>query len=110
MECGWHQTINNTVCYYQTPYDIALILEQVSNYNILLREKIEMEKDTSTKQNNMISDENSYASKLCATANEHAPKRLEEKSEEIASKVNYDAWIKPKKCVPITHFFQKMHQ
>ena len=38
MKYGWHQTINNIVCYCQSPYDIALILEQVSNHNILLRE------------------------------------------------------------------------
>ena len=55
----------------------------------------------------MISDENSYLSKLYATANEHAPKRMEEKSEENDSKVNYDAWIKSKKCVPITYFTKK---
>ena len=69
MKCGWGQTISNTVCYYQTPYNIALILEQVSNYKFLLREQIEMDKDAHAKQNNMISDENSVASKLCATAN-----------------------------------------
>ena len=31
MKHGWHKTFNNTVHYYQTPFDIALILEQVSN-------------------------------------------------------------------------------
>ena len=35
------------------------------------------------------------------------PKRPEEKSEERDSKVKCDAWIKPKKCIPITHFFKK---
>ena len=70
-----------------------------------------MEKDAHTKQNNMISDENNYVSKLYATANECSPKKLEEKSEENDSKVNHNAWIKPKKCVPITHFFNnKKHQ
>ena len=29
MKHGWHQTVNNSVCYYQTPSKIALILEQV---------------------------------------------------------------------------------
>ena len=29
MKYGWCQKINNTVCYYQMPFSIALILEQV---------------------------------------------------------------------------------
>ena len=37
MKHGWCQTTNNTVCCYQSPFNIALILEQVSNYNSLLR-------------------------------------------------------------------------
>ena len=79
----------------------------MSNYNILLREQIETEKDMLTKQDNMISDENRHTSKLCASANEHTPKRLEEKREEKDSKVNYEAWIKPKKCMPTTFFSRK---
>ena len=55
----------------------------------------------------MISDENSYVSKLCATANEHAPKMLEEKSEENDSKVNFDAWIKPKSAYQQCVFLKK---
>ena len=51
---GWHKTFNNTVCYYQTPFDIALILEKVSNHNVLLIEQMIMEKVTRIKQNNMI--------------------------------------------------------
>ena len=57
MKYGCHHIINNAVHYYQTPYDIALILEQVSNYNILLREQIQTEKETFAKQDNVISDE-----------------------------------------------------
>ena len=34
---GWHQTINDTVNFYQTPFDISVILEYYSNYNNLLR-------------------------------------------------------------------------
>ena len=36
----WCQTVDNTVHCYHTPYDIAVILEQVSNYNVLLRDKM----------------------------------------------------------------------
>ena len=79
MKHGWCQTINNAVYYYQTLFSIALILEQVSNYNNLLREQMNMEKDTCMKQKNAISDENSFVLKLCATANECTPGGFEEK-------------------------------
>ena len=75
MKHGWHQTINNTVHCYQTPYNIALRVKQLSNYNMLLREQIEMEKDGLTKQNNLSSDESRHASKLYGSATEHMPKR-----------------------------------
>ena len=38
MKHGWCKTFNNAVCCYQTPFDVALILEEVSNYNFLLIE------------------------------------------------------------------------
>ena len=79
MKHRWHQTINNTVCYYQTLFDISLILEQVSNCNDLLREKIKTDKASCIGQNNMISDITSFMSNF-ATANEHAPKGLNEKT------------------------------
>ena len=36
MKHGWHKTLKNTVLCYQTPFNVALILEQVSNYNVML--------------------------------------------------------------------------
>ena len=33
MKDGWCKTFNNAMYYYQMPFDIALILDQVSNYN-----------------------------------------------------------------------------
>ena len=81
MKHEWFPTINNTVYYYQTPFNVALILEQPSNYNVVLREKMEMKKSTFMKQNNVFSDVNSLVSKLCTTSNKHSPKGLEEKSE-----------------------------
>ena len=74
---------------------------------VLLQEQIETEKDVFTKQNNLISDESRYASKLCALATEHVPKRMDEKSDGNDSKVNYNAWIKPKKCMTTMYFFKK---
>ena len=43
MTYGWCHMVNNTVHYYQNHYNIALIIEQLSNYNSVLREQIEME-------------------------------------------------------------------
>ena len=44
MQYRWFQKINNTAHYYQTPFNITLILEQMSNHNNLLREQMNMEK------------------------------------------------------------------
>ena len=40
MKYGWCQMIKNTLHYYQTPYNIALIVDQLSSYNSMLRDKI----------------------------------------------------------------------
>ena len=48
------QTINDTVHCCQTPVDVAVILEQLSNYNNLLKEQINV---------------NMFVSNLCVTAN-----------------------------------------
>ena len=82
---------NNTVHCCQTPYNIATIVEQLSNYNSLLREKIETEKEVFMKQNCKNSDENRCASKLCASATECVPQIVEDKSARNDSKVNHSA-------------------
>ena len=107
MNYGWYQILNNTAHHYQTPYNVALIVEQLSNYNVLLRVQKKMEKDVFTKQNNLISDESRHASKLCTSATEHMPKRVDRKSYGNDSKVNFNAWIKPKKFTPTTYFFKR---
>ena len=63
-----------------------------------------MEKEVFMKQNYKISDENRSASKMCASATEHVPKNMEEKSAGNDSKVNHNAWIQLKKCVPTMCF------
>lgn len=83
----WHQAINNAVCYYQTPFIIAEILEQVSNYNNLLREKISRDIALCARQNNMISNGIMVRSKLIATANECAPEEAKDKRTDEDSKV-----------------------
>ena len=45
MHYEWRQTINNAVCYYQIPFNVALILKQASNYNYVLRDQVNMKKD-----------------------------------------------------------------
>ena len=56
MKHGWHKTLKNTVCCYQTPFDIALILDKVSKYNVMLIEQIRIEKDIMMQQHDMIGD------------------------------------------------------
>ena len=76
---GWCHAINNTVCQCQAPLKIALNLEQASDCNSLLREQVDVEKASHTRQNNVISDENSFVSKVCVKAKECTPNGFEEK-------------------------------
>ena len=43
MKNGWFQTTNNAVFYHQTHFNTVVILEQVSNCDILLREQMSTE-------------------------------------------------------------------
>ena len=63
MKYGWCQMINDAVHYYQTPYNIALIVEQLSNYNSMLRGQIEIEEHVLIQQNYEISNANRHESK-----------------------------------------------
>ena len=86
MKYGWYQMINNTANYYQTPYNIALIVHQLSNYNSLLREQIKTEEDALIKQKHKISDKKRHASKLCESATEYVRKRMEKRVQEMIEK------------------------
>ena len=39
MTYGCYETINNTSCYHEKAYNIAVILVQLSDYNAMLKEK-----------------------------------------------------------------------
>ena len=69
--------VNNTVHYYQTSCNIALIVEQLSNYNSVLRGQIKMEEDK-IQQNHMSRDVKRYDSKLRVSASKYFPRRIEE--------------------------------
>ena len=93
--------------HFQTPFNVPLILEQVSNCDDLLREQMSTEKASCVRQHGVISDKNVFVSKLCATANGHAPKGLDDRITDKDSKVaNDDIWMQPKHCMPATCFFQ----
>ena len=44
MKHGWCEKIHNTVFYHQMPFNIAVIIEQLSNYNNVLREQANTKK------------------------------------------------------------------
>ena len=73
MKCGWCETIRNAVFCCQTPFDVAMIIEQSSNHNDVLREQANMEKATCSKKVNTMSEENVCKSRTMATAKEHEP-------------------------------------
>ena len=80
MKNGWCQTVNNLMLYYKTPFDIALILEQVSNYNSILIKKVNMEKAARRIQNNIFREENSIRPRINATSKEHKQNGLDDRN------------------------------
>ena len=81
MKYGHCQTVNNAVCYYQTSCTIAVIVEQLSNYNSMLQEKIEME-ECEIHHKRKSSEVNNHESKLSAFATACTPTMIKEKHEE----------------------------
>ena len=49
-------TIHNTVFYHQMPFNVAVIIEQLSNYNGLLREQANIEKASCSMKINTMSE------------------------------------------------------
>ena len=94
IKFGWYETIKDTVCYHDSPLNVAVIVDQLSRHNNMLRE--------------MISEEKMVDVKLSATAKDYVPmdntnmdndgKAIEEKKAEN--------WMHPK-YVPIDYFCVK---
>ena len=104
IQYGWYEIVNNTVHFFQTPCNIALIVEQLSNYNVILRKQIEIENDEFGNKNTMI-DKRRHESTLFPTAPECTPNAQCDKRNGGHSKVEND-WIKPNKCAHITCFLR----
>ena len=105
-QCGQHQIANDAAHCFQTPRNIVAILEQLSNYNMLLREQIEIKKSGFVKKNALSNDEIRHKSKSCASASEHVPKMQHDKSNGDDNEDD-NAWIDPKKSMSMTCFFKK---
>ena len=43
MKCGWCDTIKNALFHHRTPFNVAVIIEQLSNCNNMLRKIISEE-------------------------------------------------------------------
>ena len=79
MKNGWCKTLNNTVCCHQIPFYVVLIVEQVQNYNVTLKEQLGVEKDTRRQRHEMIGDVKIFESNLNAKAKDHMCEGHEEK-------------------------------
>ena len=100
MKHGWCETLSNTVCCCQTPFGIALILEQVSNHNVILKEQLGMEKDARRQQNERIGDVKMFESNLNAKAKDHMCEGHEEKNNDERNEMEKEKeWLQPKKGV-----------
>ena len=73
-------------CCYQTPINVALILEQVSNHYDMLRDQVKIEKSEHAIQYDMGIDENIFKSKISITAKENMPNVSEDKNEDYKRK------------------------
>ena len=107
MKCEWHQKINDAVHCNQTPFNIALILEQTSNYNIVSREKMSMEKVTWMKQNNVISDEKVLHQNYVKQKRNTCLKGWKKNTDDDRKEMNIEKCIQPNKCKPIICFFNE---
>ena len=91
---------------YQITFNIALILEQMSNYNNVLREQVSMEKSAHEIQNDMISNNNIIRTRTRATSKEHVPNGLDDENVKNESKhMKEDKWVNIKKYTPINYFY-----
>ena len=105
MKHGWHETIDNAVHYYQTHFNVSVIVEQISNYNNVLREEANMGKATGIMQINKSSEEKMCKSRMSAIAKECEPCVSYDTNLNNESKdMNEDQWIQPKNYTPIKHF------
>ena len=86
------------MCFYQTLVNVALILEQVSNYDDVLREQASIKKSANMIQSNMISEEKIVRPIVSMIAKEHMPNGRNDKNANNKSQdVNENEWCKPKK-------------
>ena len=91
MKYGWYETINDAAVCHETPFNVAVIVDQPSSYGNVLREK-----------NN---EGKMFDVRLSATAQEHMPRdntKVNNDSEAIEEKKK-ENWIVPK-CRPIDFF------
>ena len=107
MKHGWHRTFNNVVCCYQIPFNIALILEQVSNYNNVIRDQSSVKKSVHRTQNNVISDNDIFRTSMRATEKQYVPNDLDGDNLNNERKLmKEDKCVKLKKYMPINYFYK----
>ena len=105
MKCGWCETIDNTVFYHQTPFNVAVILEQLSNYNNVLREQANMEKVACRMKINTMREEKMCRSRMRATTKDHEPHvSYDSNANKERKEMNEDRWVKPRYCAPTKCF------
>ena len=65
--------VNNAACYYQMPFNVSLVLQQVSNHDNVPREQENTGKAAYRIQNNVISKENIVRPNIGAATKECMP-------------------------------------
>ena len=120
---GYYVTHENTVYYVQTPYNLAVLVEQQSNYINLLTDQMERMKRVEHSQQESVSEvdnaeedlknrswkngkESSGEIKIRAMANEHVP-NLSKNVSSNSDENNEEMWLKPINGMPIKHSLNK---
>ena len=78
MKYGHYEIINNKLCYYETYFNISVILGKLSYCNSMLKEQVDTIKGIKITQRKIISEEHVLKPKLRAKVNEHVPNTAED--------------------------------
>ena len=66
MKHGHYEKINNIINYYETDFNIAVILVKLSDYNVMLKEQADTRKDVKSAERKTISEEHVLKPKMRA--------------------------------------------
>ena len=109
MKHGWHETIHDTAFHHETPFNVAVIVEQSSNHINVLREQVNREKSACSMKIIALSEGKMCKSRMRARAKQHEPcVSYDANANKERKEMNEDKWVKPRNCMPTKCFLNHM--